>query len=84
LSLTYAEGRIHLGDVTLDWPGAPDAPLSLRLFLDRSVVELFSQDGRGAVTLVRPLPPGAVDLVLRVEQGEVAVEGDLWQMASIW
>lgn len=85
LSLHYAAGQMQVGDATLDWPAGADAPLALRLFVDRSVIELFSQDGRHAVTLVTPLPLGAVDLALHVHQGEVAVgEGDLWRMASIW
>lgn len=84
LRLHNAAGRVYLDDVALNWPRAQEGPLSLRLFLDRSVVELFSQDGQVAATLVRPLPQGAVDIALHVEQGDVAVEGSLWQMASIW
>lgn len=85
LSITYANSKLQIGDVTLDWPVSDEEPLTLRLFADRSVIELFSQDGYHAVTHVAPLPLGAIDLALQVQHGDVTViKGDLWQIASIW
>ena len=59
--------------------------LKLHLFLDRSVMELFINDGRSCVT--RVIDPGAEDLGVSVfaEEGGVTLRSlDAWQMESVW
>ena len=66
-------------------PAGERQPLKLHVFLDRSVIEVFVNDGQTAVTRVEY--PGEEDLAVGVfaENGKVTVKLlDVWQMKSIW
>jgi beta-fructofuranosidase len=59
--------------------------LKLRVLLDKSVMEVFVNDGRHAVT--RVVYPGEKDLAVAAfaESGDAAVTRvDVWQMKGIW
>ena len=60
-------------------------PLTLHLFLDRSVLEAFIDDGRACVTrVIDPLPAEATIEVF-ADRGRAVVESlDIWQMRPIW
>jgi len=59
--------------------------LTLHIFLDKSVMEVFVNDGREAVSKV--IYPGEKDLGLELfaEGGTAVVKSlDVWEMKSIW
>jgi beta-fructofuranosidase len=69
--------------VAAPYPG--DGPLELRVFLDRSIVELFV--GATACITARSYPSraDAVGVRLRAEGGEVRVPRlEAWRMAGVW
>jgi beta-fructofuranosidase len=66
-------------------PTDTDSPLELRVFLDRSIVEVFA----GATTCITARAyatrPDATGVTLRAEGGDVAIERlEGWRMASVW
>ena len=73
-----------VGDIVAA-PYHADGPLELRVFLDRSIVEVFA----GATTCITarayPTRPDATGVTLRAEGGDVAVERlHAWRMAGVW
>lgn len=63
---------------------APGEPLTLRVFVDRSVVEVFA-NGRACQTLrVYPKPEalGRVTLALFAHGGSVTADADVWEMTA--
>ncbi len=64
---------------------APGEGLSLRIFLDRSVIEVYA-NGRACLTSrVYPTRPDSLGVTLWAEGGRVRVASlDAWTMASIW
>jgi beta-fructofuranosidase len=86
ITLKYADGKLDVAgtEVPLD-PGAQTKPLKLHVFLDRSVMEVFINDGRAAVTRVEY--PAEDDLAIGpfAENGKTTLTSlDVWQMKSIW
>ncbi|MDA0335298.1 MAG: glycoside hydrolase family 32 protein [bacterium] len=76
------------------WPRAPetapvclgqDEPLELRIFVDRSVLEVFVNGRQCVAVRVYPERPDSVGVVLR-SQGAASrlLSLDAWQMHSIW
>jgi fructan beta-fructosidase len=66
-------------------PFDTDGPLDLRVFLDRSIVEVFA----GATTCITartyPTRNDATGVRLRAEGGEVRVPRlEAWRMAGVW
>jgi beta-fructofuranosidase len=73
-----------------DWASAPSATtpgkhLRMRVFIDRSVVEVFVEDKEYLAMRVYPSRRDSVGVSLRA-QGQAAVlkKLDAWQMKSIW
>lgn len=66
-------------------PAGPDRTLDLRIFLDRSILEVFADDGRTAITRVI-YPPVENQSVTVFAAGGPAqfARLDAWQMRSIW
>jgi sucrose-6-phosphate hydrolase SacC (GH32 family) len=59
--------------------------ISLRLFLDKSVLEVFADDDRIAVTRIISPPAEHVAIALFAEGGTARFDTlDSWQMKSIW
>jgi beta-fructofuranosidase len=66
-------------------PLAAQEPLDLHLFVDRSVLELFVNDGRVAVTRIIQPQRSDLGVELVAEQGAAQVVNlELWEMGSIW
>lgn len=86
LSLRYADGILNVaGTETPVVLGEDTKTLKLHVFLDRSVMEVFLDDGRVSVTRVDY--PGEEDLGVAVfaENGRVTLKSlDLWHMRPIW
>ena len=84
--LRYSGGTLNVAgtDVPVQ-PAGKAKSLRLHVFLDRSVMEVFINGGRQAVTRVEY--PGEDDLSVGVfaEGGKATVKSlDAWQMNSIW
>jgi beta-fructofuranosidase len=59
--------------------------LTLRVFLDKSVLEVFVGDGREAVAKVIYPPPGDLGIELFATGGTARVRSlDIWRLKSIW
>ena len=64
---------------------APQEPLRLRVFVDRSVVEVFVNGRQCAAVRVYPARPDSVGVSLRAQGQEVVVSRlDVWKMAPIF
>jgi len=62
-----------------------DEPLKFQLFLDRSVLELFVNGGRIAVTRLLTITETTPTLTISAEAGSLTVISlDLWQLRTIW
>ncbi|MDP9363348.1 MAG: GH32 C-terminal domain-containing protein, partial [Chloroflexota bacterium] len=89
LTLDCARSSLDVGvDREVDGaalPLAPDEPLELRVFLDRSVVEVFA-NGRVAVSdRIYPSRPDALGVGAFVDGSEARLASlDVWGMAPIW
>jgi len=86
ITIRYADGTLNVAgtEVPLKLDGDSKS-LSLHLFLDKSVLELFINDGATSVTRVEY--PGEKDLGVSVfaENGGVTLTSlDAWEMKSIW
>ena len=90
LALDNGRSSLH-GDVAPRPPEvapfslAPDEPLRLRVFIDRSVVEVFANDRQCLALRVYPARPDSVGVSLRA-QGHPATlrQLDAWTMQRIW
>jgi beta-fructofuranosidase len=64
---------------------APDEPLNLRIFIDKSVVEVFANEKQCLAIRVYPERDDSVGIALR-SQGEDSylLSLDAWQMGNIY
>lgn len=64
---------------------APGELLNLRIFVDKSIVEVFANNRQCAAVRVYPGRADSVGVSLRAQGGEAALRSfDLWQMRSIY
>ncbi len=86
LVLRHDRERLNVAGTDIPIPlGDGPGRLRLHVFLDKSVMEVFVNDGRACVT--RVVYPGQNDLGLEVfaEGGRATLLSlDVWQMRSIW
>jgi len=86
LVLRHDREKLSIGGADVPAPIDREARrLKLHVFLDKSVMEVFVNDGRACVTQV--VYPGQNDLGLEVfaEGGRVTLLSlDVWQLSSIW
>jgi len=86
VTLRYSSGTLNVAGTEVPVETARKArSLTLHVFLDRSVMEVFINGGRQAVTRVEY--PGEDDLGVGVfaEGGKATLKSlDAWQMNSIW
>jgi sucrose-6-phosphate hydrolase SacC (GH32 family) len=62
-----------------------DKSLTLHLFLDKSVLELFANNGRTVVTRVVDFPGEQAQIRIRAEGGSAKLTRlDGWQIKPIW
>jgi beta-fructofuranosidase len=86
ITIRHADGTLNIAgtEVPLKLEGDSQS-LRLHLFLDKSVLELFINDGAASVT--RVAYPGENDLGVSVfaERGSVTLKSlDAWEMTSVW
>ena len=62
-----------------------DEPLCLRVFVDRSIVEVFANDRRCVAARVYPGRDDSVGVSLRAQGSEAVLRSlDAWQMENIY
>jgi beta-fructofuranosidase len=85
LTIRYADGTLNVAGTEVPLKLNDAKSLRLHLFLDKSVLELFINDGATCVTRVEY--PGEKDLGVSVfaESGSATVKSlDAWEMRPIW
>ena len=63
---------------------ANDGKLNLRIFVDKSTVEIFAQDGRRVFTLLTFAAPDQTGIELFSQRGTTDVRLTAWPLKSIW
>jgi beta-fructofuranosidase len=78
-SSASADTRAHGGYATILPPAGSSGELGLRIFVDGSIVEVFTSDGRCATLRFYPVapPPWTVEVSAAAEHDEVTV----WELA---
>lgn len=61
-----------------------DKEVNLRIFVDKSTIEVFAGDGRRVFTFLTFAAPGQDGVELFSTRGKTHVEATIWPMASIW
>ncbi len=63
----------------------PDEPLKLRVFVDRSVVEVFANDRECLTKRIYPTRPDSLGVQVFAMGNDASLRSlDAWQMSSIW
>ena len=86
ITLRYADGWLNVSGtkVPLELKGENKTP-KLHVFLDRSVMEVFIDDGWAAVTRVEYPQETDLGVAVFAEDGKATLESlDVWQMKPIW
>ena len=84
ISLRYSDGTLNVAgtEVPLE---VGSRTLELHLFLDKSVLEVFLDEGRAAVTRVNYAPAEDLGIAVFAENGRAVLKSlDVWSMNSIW
>jgi beta-fructofuranosidase len=85
ISLRYDGRTLQVGENQVPISVDRAERIQLRLFLDKSVLELFVNDGSAALTQVISAPPSDVQVAVFAEEGDAQlVMLDAWEMRSIW
>lgn len=84
LAITVDATGVQVDEVRVPFTQAVTEPVDVRVFVDRSVVEVFAAAGRVAVTLVRNLPQGWMEVDLVAQQAIQVEELAVWEMNPIW
>ncbi len=85
VEITYDGAFLDLLGTRVPLVLSDDEPLKLHLFLDKSVLELFVNGGRIAVTRLLDVPVDDLGIELVVRDGAATVISlDIWTMRSIW
>jgi beta-fructofuranosidase len=64
---------------------APEEPLRLHIFLDRSVLEVFANERVSITTRIYPTRTDSVGVALVAERHDAQLASlDVWQLGSIW
>jgi beta-fructofuranosidase len=85
ITIGYDGQMLHAADTQIPLKLNKGEPLKLHIFLDRSVLEVFADNGRASVT--RVIYPSAQDLGAEVFalDGEAKLNSlDVWEMNTIW
>jgi beta-fructofuranosidase len=76
---------LHAEPVTASHPLPQPNTLTLRLFIDRSVIELFADERTCVTSRVYPTRANNTSLTLFAENGSVTIHRlSIWPMKSIW
>ena len=84
LALSYSAGTLDVAGTRVPLPLAAGETLKLHLFLDRSVMEVFVQDGATVTRVNYPREEDTAVAAFATGGGATLVSFDAWEMASIW
>ena len=86
ISLRYGDGVLNVAGTEVPLSLGDGSPtLKLHLFLDQSVLEVFVDNGRAAVTQVNYAEEEDLGIFIFAENGSAVLQSlDVWQMNSIW
>lgn len=85
LSIAYHGKSLDVAGTVVPLDLNDGETLKLRLYLDKSVMELFIQNGSASVTRVDYPTEGNMNVFVFAENGSALVQSlDVWQMSSIW
>jgi beta-fructofuranosidase len=85
LEITHNRHVLLVDGVPAPLSLAPGEPLELRIYLDGSTLELFTGDGRLALTHAVDLPTQGMEVEIIAVSGEAHLcTYDRWEMNSIW
>lgn len=83
--ITYDGAMLNVLGTEIPFVLNEDEPLKLHLFLDKSVLELFVNGGRVAVTRLVDAKANDLGIELAIDNGQVDVISlDIWSMRPIW
>ncbi len=83
IPIEYDGTSLRVGETTVALSSGPS--VDLQIFLDRSVLEVFVNDGEQVITQVVYPERGDQGIGLFADGGEAAFESvRVWRMASIW
>ena len=86
MTLRYADGTLNVAGTEVPIALEEEGKfIKLHVFIDKSVMEVFINDGRASVTRVNY--PGEEDLSIAAfsENGRVKLKSlDVWQMRPVW
>lgn len=78
-------GKLTVGGKIIEKAVEPSTVQTLRIFLDKSVLEVYVDDGRACVSAVIQPDPAAQHVALVAEGGTMTVETlELWPIRAIW
>lgn len=85
ITLRYADGTLNVAGTEVPLKSADRQTLKLHVFLDRSVMEVFINDGQTAVTRVEYPSEDDLGVGVFAENGKATLKSlDVWRMKSIW
>jgi len=86
VAITFDGQTLRVADVAIPFTlNEQETTLKLHLFLDKSVLELFVNDGRKTVTQLIDAATDALGVEVVALGGAAQVEAlDIWEMKSIW
>jgi beta-fructofuranosidase len=85
VEITYDGATLDVLGTQVPLTLSDEEPLKLHLFLDQSVLELFVNGGRVAVTRIIDAPPEDTRIEVAVRDGAATVVSlDIWTMDTIW
>lgn len=76
-----AGSTLRVGEATIPLGLPPAAPVRLRLFLDKSVLEVYAE-GRACYTGILDLPPDNLGLAAFAEGGDAALALECWPIRT--
>jgi beta-fructofuranosidase len=83
LAITYDGALLTMGETQVPLTLTGDETLHLRLFVDRSVSELYVDGGTLAVTVVQPMPEALIDIELDAKGSVDLLSFKGWEMVLL-
>ncbi|MCP4645657.1 MAG: glycoside hydrolase family 32 protein [bacterium] len=84
IGVGWADGVLSVAGTEVPVPLTNRDRLKLRIFLDKSVVEVFINDGPASVTRVDYAPDENVNVSVFAEEQATLMSLDAWEMRPIW
>ncbi|MCC6455014.1 MAG: glycoside hydrolase family 32 protein [Caldilineaceae bacterium] len=84
LTITYDGSTLTMGATSVPFLIESGEPLHLRLFVDRSVSELFVNEGRLAITTIQPMPITPIAVEIEPHSSPIELRSFIaWELSPI-